>query len=204
MNLFYRALAMLIGWGSVGVVYTVSDRWQGPGRVMQPGIVDRMIPFSADGIWLYLSFFLLIPAGYLFCRPEKLRWLTGSMILTALVCGAVYLLWPTTLVYPHDSGRGLSSQLLAQLIAADSPQNCLPSLHMALSLLAVWALYQRQYLLRSGLLLLWGALIAASILQLRRHLFIDLVSGALVALACGWICLRAGQSFPFVAWRERQ
>ncbi|MFK8259583.1 phosphatase PAP2 family protein [Erwinia sp. AnSW2-5] len=194
---------MLAGWGSVGVIYTFSDRWQGPGTVMHPGIVDRMIPFSADGIWLYLSFFLLIPAGYLFCRPEKLRWLTGSMILTALVCGAVYLLWPTTLVYPVDSGQGVSSYLLAQLVAADSTQNCLPSLHMALSVLAVWALYQREQRWRSGLLLLWGALIAVSILQLRRHLFIDLVSGALVALVCGWICLRATQTFPF-SWRERQ
>jgi len=203
MNLLRRLVAMLGGWGSGGGGYTFSDRWQGPGTVMQPGIVDRMIPFSADGIWLYLSFFLLIPAGYLFCRPEKLRWLTGSMILTALVCGAVYLLWPTTLVYPVDSGQGLSSHLLAQLVAADSAQNCLPSLHMALSLLAVWALYQREQRWRSGLLLLWGALIAVSILQLRRHLFIDVGSGALVALVCGWICLRAAQTFPF-SWRERQ
>nr|WP_231617150.1 phosphatase PAP2 family protein [Erwinia sorbitola] len=198
-----RLAAMLVGWGGVGVVYTLSDRWQGPGTVMQPGVIDRMISFSAGGIWLYLSFFLLIPAGYLFCRPEKLRWLTASMLLTALVCGAVYLLWPTTLIYPHNSGPGLSSQLLAQLIAADSTQNCLPSLHMALSLLAVWALYQRKQRWRSGLLILWGALIAFSILQLRRHLFIDLVSGALVAILCGWICQRAAPAFCF-ARRERQ
>lgn len=203
MKLLQRLLAMLLGWGSVGVIYTFSDRWQGAGTVMQPGMIDRMIPFSADAIWLYLSFFLLIPAGYLFCRAEKLGWLTGSMILTALVCGAVYLLWPTTLVYPHDGGLGLSSQLLARLVATDSMQNCLPSLHMALSLLAVWALYQRQRPIRNGVLLLWFALIAVSILQLRRHLFIDLVSGAGVALICGWICLRAAPAFPF-AQRERQ
>ncbi|WP_455820138.1 phosphatase PAP2 family protein [Pseudomonas cerasi] len=203
MIILRRLVAMLAGWGSVGVIYTFSDRWQGAGMVMHPGIVDRMIPFSADGIWLYLSFFLLIPAGYLFCRPEKLRWLTGSMIFTALVCGTVYLLWPTTLVYPVDSGQGLSSHLLAQLVAADSTQNCLPSLHMALSLLAVWALYQPEHRWRNGLFILWGALIALSILQLRRHLFIDLVSGALVALICGWIWLRALQRFPFT-WRERQ
>lgn len=203
MNLLRRLMAMLFGWGGVGVIYTFSDRWQGAGTVMHPGVVDRMIPFSADGIWLYLSFFLLIPAGYLFCRPEKLRWLTGSMILTALVCGAVYLLWPTTLVYPVDSGHGLSSQLLAQLVAADSAQNCLPSLHIALSLLAIWALHEREQRWRNGLMLLWGGLIALSILQLRRHLFIDLVSGALVALACGWICLRIAQTLPF-SRRARQ
>ncbi|MBD8162500.1 inositol phosphorylceramide synthase [Erwinia persicina] len=194
---------MLVGWGSVGGIYTFSDRWQGPGTVMQPGLIDRAIPFSPDAIWLYLSFFLLIPAGYLYCRVEKLRWLTVSMILTALVCGAVYMLWPTTLVYPHDGGQGLSSRLLARLAAADSTQNCLPSLHMALSLLAVWALYRRDRPVRSGLLLLWGVLIAVSILQLRRHLFIDLVSGAGVALFCGWICLRAAQAFTFVRREQR-
>lgn len=203
MNLLRRLVAMLIGWGSVGVIYTFSDRWQGPGTVMQPGVIDRMIPFTADAIWLYLSFFLLIPAGYLFCRPQKLRWLSASMILTALVCGAVYLLWPTTLVYPQDSGQGLSSQMLARLVAADSEQNCLPSLHIALSLLAVWALVQRKQPWRSGLLIAWGILIALSILQLRRHLFIDLVSGALVALVCGWICQRVAWKFSS-AQRERQ
>jgi len=203
MTWLHRLLAMLVGWGSVGVIYTFSDRWQGPGRVMHAGLIDRMIPFSPDAIWLYLSFFLLIPAGYLFCRREKLRWLTASMILTALVCGAVYLLWPTTLVYPHDGGLGLSSQLLAKLAAADSTQNCLPSLHMALSLLAVWALYRQDRPARSALLLLWGALIAVSILQLRRHLFIDLVSGAGVALLCGGICQRAAQAFTFVRREQR-
>lgn len=198
MNLFWRLGHMLLGWGSVGVVYTLSDRWQGAGRVMQPGAIDRMIPFSADAIWLYLSFFLLIPCAYLFCRPEKLNWLTRAMILTALVCGLVYLLWPTTMAYPVDGGSGISSRLLAALAAADSPQNCLPSLHMALSLLAVLALYQPEQRWRSGLLILWAALIALSILQLRRHLFIDLVSGAAVALACGWICGRAGRMATFL------
>lgn len=191
--LWQRLAQMLVGWGSVGVVYSLSDRWQGTGVVMQPGLVDRLIPFSPDAIWLYLSFFVLIPCAYLFCQPQKLRWLRQSMILTALLCGAVYLLWPTTLAYPHDSGQGLSSRVLARLVAADSTQNCLPSLHMALSLLAGWALYQRRQPWRSGLALLWVALIAFSILQLRRHLFIDLVSGALVALVCGWLCQKTLQ-----------
>lgn len=198
MNLFWRAGHMLLGWGSVGVVYTLSDRWQGTGKVMQPGVIDRLIPFSVDAIWLYLSFFLLIPCGYLFCRPARLRWLTSSMILTALACGTFFLLWPTTLEYPIDAGHGVSSQLLAALVAADSPQNCLPSLHMALSLLAVQALYQPEKHWRNGLLILWAALIGLSILQLRRHLFIDLAGGVLVALVCGWICGQAGQRLACV------
>jgi len=39
------------------------------------------------------------------------------------------------------------------------------------------------------LLLVWAAAIAVSILQLRRHLFVDLASGALLALLAGWLAL---------------
>ena len=38
--------------------------------------------------------------------------------------------------------------------------------------------------------LLWGVAIAFSILQLRRHLFVDLAGGALLALCAGGLALR--------------
>jgi membrane-associated phospholipid phosphatase len=188
-TILFRLRQMLLGWGFVGVIYSSADRWQGAGHLISPAAIDRWIPFSPAAVWLYLSFFILIPLGYLLAPAHRVKWLATAMQLTALGAGAIYLLWPTTMAYPVDSGTGLSSEVLAALIGVDSAQNCLPSLHMALTVLAVWALSDRQRKVRTVLLLVWAAAIAVSILQLRRHLFVDLASGALLALLAGWLAL---------------
>ncbi|AHG22108.1 acid phosphatase [Chania multitudinisentens RB-25] len=189
-EVLYRLWQMLLGWGFVGLVYHSADRWQGPGHMLAPGWLDRLIPFNPQAIWLYLSFFLIIPLCYLICPRQRVIWLRSSMQLSALVAGAVYLLWPTTMDYPLNEAHSPSSSLLAALIRVDSAQNCLPSLHIALTVLAVWAAADAQHKWRSVLLMAWGLAIAFSILQLRRHLFIDLLSGAALAMVVGWGCWR--------------
>ncbi|WP_434772553.1 phosphatase PAP2 family protein [Pseudomonas entomophila] len=183
----FRLWQMLLGWGSVGLVYTLTDHWQGAGRIMQPSSLDRMVAFTPHAIWLYLSFFLVVPLGYCLTPLHRVRWLSRAMRLTALGAGLVYLAWPTTMVYPVDAGATFSSTLLAALIAVDSTNNCLPSLHMALMVLAVWGIGTAGRTRRTLFFLVWVVAIAYSILQLRRHLFIDVVSGAALALAAGWL-----------------
>ncbi len=200
----YRLWQMLLGWGFVGLVYNSSDRWQGTGYQLTPGWIDRAIPFTPHAIWLYLSFFLIIPLCYLLCPLSRIAWLRSSMQFSALAAGAIYLLWPTTMDYPIDQGRSLSSTLLAALINVDSKQNCLPSLHIALTALAVWAVADSRRKLRSALLMAWGLAIAFSILQLRRHLFVDLLSGAVLALAVGYVCQRVQWIGGDIRQGERQ
>ncbi|MFK3941451.1 inositol phosphorylceramide synthase [Pseudomonas monteilii] len=185
--MMFRLWQMLLGWGAVGLVYTLTDHLQGAGRVMLPSSLDRMVAFTPHAIWLYLSFFAVVPLGYFLTPLHRVRWLSRAMRLTALGAGLVYLAWPTTMAYPVDQGVTLSSTLLAALIAVDSTNNCLPSLHMALMVLAVWGIGTARHLFRTAFFLVWVAAIAYSILQLRRHLLIDVVSGAALALAAGWL-----------------
>ncbi|WP_286931668.1 phosphatase PAP2 family protein [Leclercia sp. UBA5958] len=184
-----RLWHMLLGWGAVGVAYALSDRLQGKGYHLTPMAIDSSIPFSPSAIWLYLSFFLLVPLGYLLVPRDRLRWLTCAMQLSALGAGVIYLLWPTTLHYPTYSSDGSASQLLTWLISVDSPQNCFPSLHAALTLLSVWAIAARRQGVLTVASLVWALTIGYSILQLRRHLFIDLLGGGMLAWGCGWLAL---------------
>ena len=118
----------------------------------------------------------------------RVRWLARAMMICALICGVVFLLYPTTLTYPPvGNGSGWSTQALRWLQAMDSTQNCLPSLHGALTLLCVWALYDRLRLLRSTLAALLGVAICYAIIALRRHLGIDLAAGLAVGLAGGML-----------------
>ncbi|EEZ4383734.1 MULTISPECIES: phosphatase PAP2 family protein [Escherichia] len=187
-NLLLRLKQMLLGWGTVGVIYNLSDYLQGQGYQLTPSVIDNLIAFSPSAVWLYVSFFILVPLGYLSTPLSHLRWLAHSTQLSALVAGMIYLLWPTTMQYPSFGQSGISAGALNGLIAIDSSQNCFPSLHAALTLLAVWAIAKKGSCWLTLMSVVWAIAIAFSILQLRRHLFIDLVGGALLASVCGWIC----------------
>ena len=186
MTFTVRLLYLLAGWGSVGLVYFSSDLLQGQGVVLPETLIDRAIAYSDAAIWLYLSFFILIPYTYMVVSPARVRWLARAMAVSALICGVVFLLYPTTLAYPPvGDGTGWSTQVLRMLQAADSTQNCLPSLHGALTLLCAWALLERERPVRSLLAVLLTLGICYAIIALRRHVSIDLAAGLLVGLAGG-------------------
>ncbi len=56
-NSLLRLKQMLLGWGTVGVIYNFSDYLQGEGYQLTPSIIDNLIAFSPSAVWLYLSFF---------------------------------------------------------------------------------------------------------------------------------------------------
>lgn len=196
-SVFVRLRDMLIGWGTVGVIYTFSGFWQGIGWVLPESALDRMIAFNPAGIWLYMSFFVFVPYAFLRVDASRLRWLRNAMITCAVLCGLIFMLWPTTILYPDGLAEaasaqapGLGATLLRLLLWGDSTQNCLPSLHAALTLLCAWALLDRRHPWRSVFAVVATVCICFSILQLRRHLAIDVAAGLVAGLFSGWLCLR--------------
>ena len=183
-----RLRSIVLGWGTVGITYVVPCLLlQQPGVVLDETALDQLVTFDPRGVWLYLSFFALIPFAYLCADESRVPWLTGAMQLSALVCGAIFILFPTTLNYPPVDGSSLSDNVLRFIAANDSVHNCLPSLHAALTCLAAIALVVPDRPCRNGVVLLWSMAITYSILQTRRHLAIDISAGVLVALVCGML-----------------
>lgn len=180
-----RLRAMALGWGSVGLAYSLGAALHAPGRVIAESAIDRALPFMPAAVWPYLSFFVLIPLAYLACPRARLVWLMRSMQACAVLCGLCFVLWPTTLDYPSLQGDGLSLAMLRVLDAGDSSHNCLPSLHGALSTLAIAALLNRARPLHNTLLLIWGLVLAGSIVMARRHLALDLGCGIVVGALAG-------------------
>lgn len=185
-----RMAMMVSGWGAIGLGYSAGRLATRAPYVLHENMLDRLVPFNAAGVWLYLSFFLLIPAAYLLAQPARLRPLSRAMQLAAIVGAACFLAWPTTLIYPAIPAGMPGAGALALLARFDSAQNCLPSLHGALVLLAVVALWQRERPWRTAFFLLWGLLVIFSVVQVRRHLSIDLAAGLMLGGACAWIVSR--------------
>ncbi len=182
-----RLRCMLLGWASVGCAYTFGSFWQGSVATLPETVVDHWISFNPIGIWLYCSFFLLVPAAYLLTETEKLLWLQRAMQLCAGGAGIIFLWCPTTISYPSIPESGVHSEALRFFIRFDTSNNCLPSLHGALTVLSAWALCNRRQQWRSGIYLAWALAILYAVIQLRRHLFIDLSAGVALGLFSGFL-----------------
>lgn len=190
MRLRARLGMMLAGWGTVGLCYSTGQLAPGPAHVLRESALDRLVPFDPSAVWFYLSFFALVPFAYLCAPPSRLKALMYAMQLCAIVSLLVFILWPTTLAYPPIPPGTASSAALRVLTSSDSTQNCLPSLHGALTTLCVIASWSRARLWRGIFALSWGCAITWSVLQTRRHLAIDLGAGIGLGLACAWLVAR--------------
>lgn len=197
-DLCFRLRWMVLGWGTVGVLYFPCAFLQGPETILTPSWIDEMLPYAQWAVWPYLSFFALIPYAYLGCDRARVPWLARSMQVLMLVCAVVYLCWPTALEPQPVDTSGFHGPFVWLLVFLDTPNNCLPSLHAALSLLAVWALWLSGWRARNVFLAVWLTGISISIIMLRRHLFIDWLTGSVLAVFVGIACRRwmAGMERP--------
>ncbi|OBU12938.1 acid phosphatase [Morganella psychrotolerans] len=177
----HRFFYLLAGWGTVGVIYSLTGDIHATAHMITPGIIDKAIMYNPNAVWVYLSFFLFIPCGYLLSLPVKANPLMWQMIVCAVLSGTVYLLYPTTADFPADTGSGLTQYLLMALLVADTPQNMLPSLHVSLTLITLAALWQKGAHYGNTLWLVWALVIILSVLYLKRHLFVDVFAVAICA-----------------------
>jgi len=182
-----RLLYLVTGWGSVGAAYAFGTRYAGHAAVLPTLALDGAIGHHPAAIYCYLSFFLFVPFAYGQAPAVRLPWLTLAMQGCALVAAITFALWPTTAA-PLPSGAPPLAHWLAGM---DTPANCMPSLHGALSVLCAWALLHGRRPFQSALATAWALLICWSAVALRRHLVVDLTAGMFLGVLCGAALLPA-------------
>lgn len=147
--------------------------------------IEERIPVVAGSVWIYLSYFtLLIWTAVRLPREPWARRGTGALVFVITCCGIIFLVYPTTIVRLPIPDAGMSAAALRWVRRLDPPNNCFPSMHVALA--ATSALIQRKANPRRGaLFLLWAALITASTLMTKQHYLLD-VGGGLLLAASAW------------------
>ena len=173
---------MLRGWSAVALGYFLAGLttilFATRLHIMRESWLDRMVSFDPTAIWLYLSFFLIIAFAFFAGPHERIERLVRAMQICACVACCVFVIFPTSLEYPSFIGPGVSLAVLRALSWLDVRSNCLPSLHAALTTACLLTLWSKRHLFRSMLVTLWALAICLSIVQLRRHLAIDVMAGA--------------------------
>lgn len=177
-------------WGAaVGVIATVAYRGIQGVSLARASLRhecwswDRLA-FDPAWVWPYLSMFLLVGLPwYLLPTLREVRRYAFCLLAVAAVGWITFLLYPTACVRPSAAGQPGYYALLQVL---DRPNNCMPCLHSALSVLAAWTLMRSCAVFRrpagAALLIGWLLVLCISIVALRQHTDLDTLVG--VALGC--------------------
>ncbi|MFV8754716.1 phosphatase PAP2 family protein [Nannocystaceae bacterium ST9] len=172
------------GLGKLGAIVDVAT-------VLPLTALDRAVPFVPWTVWLYgtitwvsLAAWLSVPS-----RADAARMLS-AIVLASMSCCAVFLLFPTTFpreLYPLVGPDSATLRELARLREADSPSNCLPSLHVALAwaIALTWASAREHRGLRA-IAVVWALAISVTTVTTKQHFVVDVPAGAAVGVFAWW------------------
>ncbi len=175
--------------------------------------LDGWIPLVPAFVYVYIFWYVYSYGTILLLllRPSTTHAYhryTLSMLLTMMLCLVFFIWFPTTVPRPEVWGDHLAPRLLRGIYALDPPYNCLPSIHVAFSVLTGWELDRllRTDLAQAPAAQAWlrianattAVLICLSTLFVKQHFSPDLLAGVAVAVAArftaqSWLRTRARQ-----------
>ena len=141
--------------------------------------LDRAIPFMPAWVYIYALLYVLLPLPLVLPAPRPaFRRICASFAVTSLVSFVVFVLFPVHMdLRPTDlDTTEFASWLLALIHLVDTPANCLPSLHVSLSLLAAlcaWSIDRAVGRIAIPLALV----VAFSTLLVKQHWVWDMLTG---------------------------
>lgn len=188
-----RLLTLAALMGTVCLVYGAVGHWaagQGELHTLESPL-DRMIPLQPAWVLVYLAIFFqaLAPVAAVTDRRALERAAGAYLSLYALAL-PIWVFLPVTVPRDPLPIADVWSYGIALTRFIDPPANCMPSMHVALAVLA--ALIVRRHDSATGLALMgMGALIAFSTVATGQHWVADGMVGTLLAVAAdalwfGW------------------
>ncbi|MGV3612204.1 MAG: phosphatase PAP2 family protein [Fluviicola sp.] len=181
MSLKTRLCYLVISWLSCGLIYIASGFVKGTNWIIPETPIDQFIPFNPQGIWLYLGFYVYIPYTFITVKESLVKRITFAFVITACISGVLFFCLPSSIVFPAFKNDGLSASLLAFISENDTEQNCFPSMHASLITLCLFANWDRKNWIRTITCTSITLLMYYCIIAVRRHVFIDLAAGIVLA-----------------------
>jgi hypothetical protein len=146
---------------------------------------ELAIPYWPAAFIAYFSVLAVpfLPAFVGSDASEIRRW-ERRMAVTVLAAGLVFVVFPAELGYAHaDPGRWEPLAALASRVSGT--YDLLPSLHVALTVVTLHAVWPRVRQAARAALVAWSAALVASVLLTHQHHVADVAAGALLgALVC--------------------
>jgi fatty acid desaturase len=143
---------------------------------------DRMFPFVPAFAVFYLCVGpLMLAAPFILKSPERLLPFGVTLVAEMLLALACYVAFPVSAPTVPVPTSGIFAVLFSLADTINLEGNNLPSLHIALSVSAVWAYAPFLSVKMKALAFLLATLIVASTMLLHQHVIADVGAGLLLA-----------------------
>lgn len=175
--LFCLLLNSIVYWGA----QTVTSGWT---MLDMTTAIDRWIPLMPAWTFIYVGAYLFWAVGYvLMARGRNWYSIMTAEVFAKLICGAFFLLLPTTNLRPTLSAGTVGAWLLEFIYESDAASNLFPSIHCLESWICFTGLRNRKdvpkwYRVFSGI---FAVLVCVSTLMIRQHVIADVIAGVLLA-----------------------
>lgn len=167
--------------------YFVSKFFEGNPNLIG-GVIDSKIPFNVSFIIPYCIWYLLIflIPYYLYKKDKNIftKYIISYLFCT-VIANIIFIIYPTYVDRPIVIGNSILELITRIVFWVDTPaQNCFPSLHCAVSMLFILYMFEckKSPLYLKILTLIISILIMIATLYTKQHVFIDLLSGDILAI----------------------
>ncbi len=191
MSLFdhfvHLLMAIILIVGGYQFYFLVQRRHLGEPVEFPPNI-DDFIPFRPGWVWIYSGLYYPIILLLVFTIKtfSQFTYTVFSFITLLVMQLAAFFFFPVKIPArwrDYDRDRSISTRFLAVVHSYDGMANSIPSMHVSVSTLTAFHLYQNllpQVGSCAQLVFLFPLLIAISALFTKQHYVIDLAPGALL------------------------
>src|SRR3989338_733761 len=153
-----------------------------PPRLLPLYPIDLAIPLIPWTFLIYTSDYVLIFLAVYF-QPSitEFRLFTRQALLVLVICGGFFWLLPTTYPRPDypETSNWLLSFVMNSVRTADTPNNCFPSMHVALTGISAWSIraIRPRYF---PFFVFWALAVFVSTMTTKQHYILDIIGGIAV------------------------
>ena len=154
--------------------------------------LDQAIPLVPGWMYIYFGCFLFWTVNYIMVArinrndPDTFYRFVAADMISRLVCGIIFMVFPTTNVRPEVTGTGFSVFLLQFLYGLDQPTNLFPSIHCLVSWLCFLGIKDQKRIPAwyKGVSFVLAVLVFLSTLFTKQHVLVDVAGGVILAQIC--------------------
>jgi membrane-associated phospholipid phosphatase len=154
--------------------------------------LDRAVSLRPEWIAVYGSHYVFVLLPLFVARDERLFRRVMTVYLIVFIVGYLgFLAYPTVAPRPMAvAGDGFAAWCLRLNYSLDTPFNCFPSLHVAVSVVAALACHRVHRGVGTAACV-WALLIGVSTLYTKQHYAVDVMAGALIGYVAYLVLLRS-------------
>ena len=172
-------------------------------------LLDDQIPFVPYFIYFYISWYILlflVPMIYMKYDKKTLKKYTYTNFISVLVCGIIFIIFPTTINRPNIEVTSITTWLVNTIYYFDTPAvNCLPSIHSLICFIFILCNIRANIKTSYKCIIdILSVLIILSTLFIKQHVIYDVLSAFIVSSITYIIVTKKETKFSFLSFLHKK